>query len=185
MNVTERKAPSHAYGQMAEFRRLFEAELPFVLRTLRRLGVSDADLSDVAQELFLTVLGRLHEVVDPSSVRKWLYAFCVRFSSNYRRLARHRAICMDDNVERTLSDDVREAAAARDLVLSALDKLDFDRRLVLVLHDLEGVSAPEIAAMIDIPLNTVYSRIRLAREAFREEIVHLTRVTLEEKTGQL
>jgi RNA polymerase sigma-70 factor (ECF subfamily) len=47
--------------------------------------------------------------------------------------------------------------------MEALDRLDFDRRVVLVMHDLDEISVPEIAAMLEIPLNTAYSRLRLAR----------------------
>lgn len=158
-------------GSASNFRELFERELPFVVRTLRRLGVREADLSDVAQDLFLSVFDRLDEL-DPSSPRRrWLFAFCLRFSANYRRLARHRATEFD---ERRLVDEVRTSdGETRDLVVRALEALDFDRRVALVLHDLEGVTAPEIATLTDAPLNTVYSRIRLARELFRAEIARL------------
>jgi RNA polymerase sigma-70 factor, ECF subfamily len=154
-----------------EFRELFERELPFVVRALRRLGVREADLSDVAQELFLTVLERQHEQ-DPSlPARRWLYAFCIRFSANYRRLARHRGTPLD---ERTAAPTAPGSdGEARDLVVRTLEALDFDQRVALVLHDLEGVTAPELAAMTGVPLNTVYSRIRLARESFRAEVERL------------
>jgi RNA polymerase sigma-70 factor (ECF subfamily) len=151
-----------------EFRALFERELPFVVRALRRLGVHEGDLPDVAQDLFITVFDRLSEHDPSTPVRRWLFAFCVRFAANYRRLARHRTSELD---ERALVDrGAQLEGEARDLVVRALDGLEFDQRVALVLHDLEGVTAPEIAAMTEVPLNTVYSRIRLAREAFRAEI---------------
>lgn len=153
----------------ADFRVLFEGELTFVVRALRRLGVREADLPDVAQELFLTVFERLHEHDPSTPARRWLFAFCVRFSANYRRLARHRATDLDE--QRFVGQAVD--GETRDLVNRALDALDFDRRVALVLHDLEGLTAPEIAEMIDVPLNTVYSRIRLAREGFRAELARL------------
>lgn len=150
------------------FRELFEAELAFVCRALRRLGVREADLADVAQELFLTVHARYGEYDASRPVRTWLYAFCIRFASNYRKLARHRGEGLEDHVARAV--DKSEAAAARDLVMRALDRLDEDRRVVLVLHDMEGVAAPEIADIVKAPLNTVYSRIRLARSDFRAAV---------------
>jgi RNA polymerase sigma-70 factor, ECF subfamily len=156
----------------ADFRVLFERELPFVLRALQRLGVRDADLPDVAQELFLSVFDRLPELDPSSTPRKWLFAFCVRFASNYRRLARHRATELD---ERRFANAAGSAdGETRELVVRALEALDFDRRVALVLHDLEGMTAPELAALTDTPLNTVYSRIRLAREDFRAEVARLT-----------
>lgn len=155
----------------ARFRELFERELPFVLRALRRLGVREGDLADVAQDLFVAVLERVAELEDGATPRRWLYAFCVRYAANYRRLARHRGAALDEHapLARTPGSD----GEARDLVLRGLDALDFDRRAALVLHDLEGVTAPEIAAMLAVPLNTVYSRIRLAREGFRAELARL------------
>ena len=156
----------------ADFRALFEAELPFVLRALRRLGVREGDLPDVAQELFLCVFDRLGELDPAAPRRRWLYAFCVRFASNYRRLARHRAAPLDDTYP-----EPRVAGAdseARDLVLRGLDVLEFDQRVALVLHDLEGVTAPEIAILTETPMNTVYSRIRLARDAFRAAVEKLS-----------
>jgi RNA polymerase sigma-70 factor (ECF subfamily) len=48
-------------------------------------------------------------------------------------------------------------------VRDALNQLDFDQRAVLVMHDIEGFAAPEIAETLMTPLNTVYSRLRLAR----------------------
>ena len=59
---------------------------------------------------------------------------------------------------------------ARDVVLRALEALDFDRRTVIVMHDLEGFDAPEIAAQLGALLNTVYSRLRLARADFRAAV---------------
>lgn len=153
----------------ASFREVFEAELPFVCRALRRLGVREADLGDVAQELFLTVHARFDHYDAGRPLRKWLYAFCLRYASNYRKLARHRAEDLGEHALR-VSDDQSEAAMARDLVLRALGALDFERRVALVLHDLEGLSAPEIAELTQTPLNTVYSRLRLARDDFRRAL---------------
>jgi RNA polymerase sigma-70 factor (ECF subfamily) len=50
------------------------------------------------------------------------------------------------------------------MVIRVLDKLDLDRRAVLVMHDLEGQTVPEIAAALGVPVATAYSRLRLARE---------------------
>lgn len=71
-------------------RGIFEAELPYVWTSLKRLGVASRDLEDVAHELFLQVLKRLRECDTSLPVRPWLFAFAVRFASDYRRLARHK-----------------------------------------------------------------------------------------------
>jgi RNA polymerase sigma-70 factor, ECF subfamily len=148
-----------------QFRDLFDAEFGFVCRALQRLGVRSGDVPDVAQELFLTVHRALPAFDVARPVRPWLCGFSVRFAANYRRLGR-LADLPPDVLERQSvppSNDVE----ARDLVLKMLDQLDFDRRTVIVMHDMEGFAAPEIAEGLGIPLNTVYSRLRLAREELR------------------
>jgi RNA polymerase sigma-70 factor (ECF subfamily) len=155
----------------AAFRRLFEAEFTYVCRSLRRLGVREADMKDVAQEIFLAVHRHLDEYEPSRPVRPWLFSFSLRFAANYRRLARNRAHVPDDGLhqEAARGSDVE----ARDLVLRALEALDFDFRVVFVMHDLEGFSAPEIAEQTGCKLNTVYSRIRLAREGFKSAVERL------------
>jgi RNA polymerase sigma-70 factor (ECF subfamily) len=163
--------PPDAPPLSVAFRTLFDAEFGYVCRSLRRLGVREADVLDVAQELFLAVHHRLGEHVPGRPVRPWLFAFSLRFAANYRRNAWHRV----------RSDEGRDAGAAadgahseaRDLVLRALDQLDETRRAVLVMHDLEGFDAPEIAVLTGALLNTVYSRLRLARADFRQAVARL------------
>jgi RNA polymerase sigma-70 factor (ECF subfamily) len=60
-----------------------------------------------------------------------------------------------------------------DLGYRALDELDLAQRAVFVMHDLDGVAIPEIASMLGIPLNTAYSRLRLARTAFDRAVRRL------------
>lgn len=59
-------------------------------------------------------------------------------------------------------------------VLAALDAMDFEKRSLIVMHDLEGIAVPEIAALLAVPVNTAYSRLRLARGEFEKQIVKLT-----------
>lgn len=154
------------------FRELFDSEFLYVCRALRRLGVRLSDVHDVAQELFLSVHARMPTYRDEGSRRSWLYAFVVRFAANYRRLGRHAEDAMID--ERLVGEPSHgDALAARDVVLRALDTMNEDQREVLVLHDMEGFSAKEIAALLTLSPNTVSSRLRLAREAFRATVVQL------------
>jgi RNA polymerase sigma-70 factor (ECF subfamily) len=145
-----------------QFRALFDAEFAYVCRSLQRLGVRSGDVPDVAQELFLTVHRALPDYDADRPVRPWLCGFSVRFAANYRRLGR-LADLPGDTLERRSAAPLADVEA-RDLVLKVLDRLDFDRRTVIVMHDMEGFAAPEIAEQLGIPLNTVYSRLRLARE---------------------
>jgi RNA polymerase sigma-70 factor, ECF subfamily len=172
VDTNTRKVISPATGSTAEtvsFRELFDREFGYVCRALRRLGVRAGDLEDVAQELFVAVHHALSAYDGSRALRPWLFSFAFRFAANYRRLARHAGYASDGPF-RTMSAVGHPDAEARDTVLRALESLDFDRRDVIVMHDLEGFSAPEIAAQLGIPLNTVYSRLRLARAGFRDAV---------------
>lgn len=161
--------PTNAHEGVS-FDALFEREFSYVCRSLRRLGVKESDIDDLAQEVFLNVHRHLPEYDAERPLKPWLFSFAYGAAANYRRLARHR-------VERHESDDAfassndgpeqaLENARARDLVLRILSSLDGDRAAVFVMHELDGFAAPDIAEALKIPLNTVYSRLRVAREEF-------------------
>jgi RNA polymerase sigma-70 factor, ECF subfamily len=151
------------------FRDIFVTEFDFVCRTLRRFGIREADVHDVSQELFVAVNRGLSSFDVARPLRPWLVGFAVRCAANYRRLGWHQASELSDETAAS-SPRMTDRLAARQLVLRGLDALDFDKRIALVLHDMEGVTAPEIAAELGVPLNTVYSRVRLARAAFKEAL---------------
>lgn len=157
-----------------QFAQLFESEFDYVVRSLRRLGVHSGDIEDLAQEVFLAVHDRLDEYNTDKPARPWLFAFCVRKASNYRRLARHRISDDEQALERASGSDTpyeaMHASERRQLVVRALDALSLEKKTVLIMHDLDGQSAPEISEALTIPLNTVYSRLRLARADFRKAV---------------
>lgn len=159
-------------GLTQSFRAMFEAEVAYVCRVLRRLGVHERDLEDVAQDVFVAVHRRI-ESYDPSRpLRPWLFGFAYHHAANYARLARHRLETpMSEVLDRTSSPEraaSRNEARAR--VLAALAAIPLERRSVLILHDIDGFGAPEIASSLSIPLNTVYSRLRVARAELREAL---------------
>jgi RNA polymerase sigma-70 factor (ECF subfamily) len=167
-----------------DFRTIFEQEFDYVWSTLRRLGVAERDLEDVVHETFLRIHAKLHECDTTTSLRPWLFAFAFRMASDYRRLARNRMEVIGVDPEIAESGQAPDAEAERReslaLVSRALDALDEHRRAVFVLHELEERPIPEVAAILSIPLNTAYSRLRLAREEFSAAF---TRV-LEKKPGR-
>ncbi len=134
-----------------------------------------AILEDVAHEVFLRVHARWDEYDPSRPVRPWLFAFAFRLASDYRRLARHRREVLADagreggatDEPPSLAPGADELLAGRDqqaVVEAALAGVDVDRRAVLLLHDLEECPMPEVAAVLGIPLNTAYSRLRVGRE---------------------
>jgi RNA polymerase sigma-70 factor, ECF subfamily len=158
------------------FASVFEELAPFVWRALRRLGVADADVDDVCQEVFLVVHRRLDSFEARSSLRTWIYGICLRAASEYRRRPHHRreeatssppepivAARQDEELDR------RRALAALD---AALDTLDDEKRAVFVLFEIEQVPMQEVAEAAGCPLQTAYSRLHAARrkvEAFMRE----------------
>lgn len=164
--VTGAEAPRG--DALARFRALFEAEVGWLLRALRRLGVAERDLEDAAQETWVAV-HRHFGAYDPARpARPWLTTFAFHVASNHRRLARHRhevpAPERDSDPAMGSLAGPDGSHAARDLLLRALDELTLAKRDVFVLHDVESVEPKEIASLLGIPVNTVYSRLRAARE---------------------
>jgi RNA polymerase sigma-70 factor (ECF subfamily) len=153
-----------------DFRRMYEAEVGFVWNRLRRLGVAERDLEDKVHDVFLVAHRRLESFDRSGPIRPWLAAITVRVAMDHRRLACHRREVLHDGVEvedqAPGPDSALQKKEARDLVLVALDALPDDQRAVFVLKEIEGFSMPEIARMLEAPLNTLYSRLRLARERF-------------------
>jgi RNA polymerase sigma-70 factor (ECF subfamily) len=178
--VDPQLAPTPSPSGGIDLDALYKAHVEYIWATLRRLGVADADLEDVAHDVFVTV-HRRHADIDPERpLRPWLFGIALRMASRYRRtMHRRREVRGDDHAE--LRDQTRDARGdleqrdARRVVFLALDRLSDEQRAVFVLHELEGKSVPEIAAEIEVPLNTVYSRLRLARERFTTAVAHARR----------
>jgi RNA polymerase sigma-70 factor (ECF subfamily) len=147
---------------------LYKQEFGYAWRTLRRLGVRENDLPDLAHDLFIVVFRNLSDYDSSRPVRPWLFGIAFRVVSDYRRSARFVRETIGDGpevVDRAPPlDDQIAARQAREAVMRVLDALDLDRRAVLVMHDIDGHPVPEIAAALAIPVATAYSRLRLARE---------------------
>jgi RNA polymerase sigma-70 factor (ECF subfamily) len=150
---------------------IFQQEFRYVWNSLRRLGVHDRDLEDMAHEVFVRVHDQL-PLFDPErSLRPWLFGIALGIATNYRRLARHRLQLMAEPPEVTdqarRADENLEQQEEAELVHAALQKVTLEQRAVLVLHELDGCPIPEVATTLGLSLNTAYSRLRLGREAFR------------------
>jgi RNA polymerase sigma-70 factor, ECF subfamily len=159
------------------FEELYDVQFDFVWRSLRRLGVPAADLDDSAQEVFLTVHRRLPDFEPRAKVTTWLFKICMRAARDRRRRAHVRRERLDgagvDDLADGTPDVSSELERRQDLELfdAALDGMEFDQRAVFVLFELEAVGGQEIADALEIPLGTVYSRLRLARDAFRKSVL--------------
>jgi RNA polymerase sigma-70 factor (ECF subfamily) len=162
-------APGVAASPSADFRQIFDGHYAFVWRSLLHLGVPEANAEDGAQEVFLVVHRRLASYDPAQPLRAWLWGIARHVAANHRRTAARDArrvgalasVRLDsgDSPERH-----RELAFVREIVL----ELDEPLRDVLVLSDVEGLTAAEIASALGANVNTVYSRLRIARQRFAE-----------------
>ena len=162
------------------FRALYDEHAAFVWRNLRRLGVADADVEDKVQEVFVVAHRRWADYVDRGhGPRAWLFQIALRVASDARRHRRRHPVDPDGGIaqDRASIEPPQAKEVARkqaiDLLDRALASIDLGRRAVLVLHEIEQMTAPEIAKTLDLPLNTVYSRLRVARTELEQEIKRL------------
>ena len=153
--------------------RIYEQHADFVFRNLRRLGVPSDDLADAMQEVFLSVHRALPKFEGRSSVATWLFTICRSVARDRRQRAHRRYEVADAarlDLEPAAGPDLAHAIEQREkLVLldRLLENLDEEQRLVFVLFELESMTGSEIAEALAIPSGTVFSRLRLARVAFR------------------
>lgn len=168
-------------AQAALFRGLFEEHATYVWNTLRRFGVREADVPDQVQEVFLVLFRRLASGEYDASLppRPYLGAVAFRAASDHRRRASSRREVLEEEHPPVAStapaaDDLLASAQQRDLVLRALGDISDERRAVFVMHDIDELPVPEIARALEIPLNTAYSRLRLARQDFTKAVTRHT-----------
>lgn len=154
----------------ARFDGLVAEHLESVWRVLRRFGLSSSDAEDAAQEVFLVLSRRLADVA-PGSERAFLFATARRVASTRRRSVRRRPEDASDRIEDHSTDapnpeESHGLAQARVLLDGILDAMDDDARVVFVLYEVERMSGPAIAELLELPMGTVNTRLRRAREAF-------------------
>jgi RNA polymerase sigma-70 factor (ECF subfamily) len=141
-------------------------------------------VEDVAQEVFVVVHRKLGEFRGMSSIRTWLFQIARLAVYDHRRTVRRKeaparandregAIDVDGLATdtETWPDSTAARSEAVRLLHAILDDMDDEKREVFVLAELEQLAAPEIAEAVGIKVNTVYSRLRLAREAFNQALV--------------
>jgi RNA polymerase sigma-70 factor (ECF subfamily) len=160
---------------------VYAAHFDYVWRILARLGVRSAELEDAVQEVFIVVHRRLGSFDTRRPIRPWLGGIAHRVALAERRRARHRREQLCDAPAQAEPAPASSPEASliarqkRERVHAALQSLDLDRRTVFVMYEMEGISGAEIAEALGIPLNTVYSRLRIARERFRQTAERLRR----------
>ena len=144
----------------------------FTWRSLRRLGVAQADSDDAAQQVFL-VASRKAGSIRSGCVRAFLFQTALRVAADFRRACRRRRESSIDDLECSnvadsspLSDELVELRRARERLDQILDNMSLEVRAVFVLHEIDQMTMNDIASLIGIPVGTVASRLRRARQVF-------------------
>lgn len=159
--------------EVLSFDEVYTAHVPYVWRVLRTFGVSDAQIEDAVQDTFVVVHRRLPEWEGRAQITTWLFAIARRVASAYRRkgAGAQRTETLDHDPEGTTDTfAAMSRAQAAATVVSILETMDEDKRMVFALVELEQLAVPEVARMLEINLNTAYSRLRLARAAFEAAV---------------
>jgi RNA polymerase sigma-70 factor (ECF subfamily) len=169
---------SFVSGEVSPFESIYNQYFDFVWSSVRRLGVSPAATDDVVQEVFIVIHSRLHTLEQPQALRSWIYGIVRRTVSGHHRSRRVKeasgaALAAEPNAQ-PLPPTPFDLVAQNDkvkLLFTLLEDLDEPKREVFTMAELDELTVPEIAEILEIPLNTAYSRLRAARQAFEEALV--------------
>lgn len=176
--IDDSPSDQQVWGPPGEVAQLVAQHSRYVWCLLRRLGVRVSYLDDATQQVFIVAARRISDV-PRGRERAFLCGTAVRVASNHRRAdgnygARHADACLDEiQSNMPTSDSLLEQMQARRMLDAVLDTMTEDLRTVFVLSEIEGLTAPETAAMVDVPIGTVSSRLRRARVQFRVEAARL------------
>src|SRR4051812_11023892 len=170
------RSPAAARAADARLRKLVEGQYDFIWRSLRRLGVPATDADDCAQQVFLVASRKLDDIV-PGCERPFLFSTALRVASDARRTRSRRREVFEDVDEPHDSapnpEQMAEQKRARALLDEVLDSLPLELRAIFVLFELEELPSAEIAEVLALPLGTVASRLRRAREEFQRAIARM------------
>jgi RNA polymerase sigma-70 factor, ECF subfamily len=172
--------PSEAESARDLLRQFYEAELTPVRNFLSRLGAPAAHLDDLVHDVFITAYQRLETYDRTRAARPWLLGIAVRrYWSFNQRAALHREVHDEAGWAQASGPSPHDAVAGREeraLLARALDTLDLEKRTVFVMHEIDDCSVPDIAEALGVPLNTVYSRLRRARQLMEQAVRKLSGV---------
>jgi RNA polymerase sigma-70 factor (ECF subfamily) len=181
-STLENEAPGRGAtpSSVPPFKEVYRQYFDFVWSSARRLGVEPAAMDDLVQEVFIVIHARLHTLERPDALRSWVYGVVRRTVSTHRRARRAQADAQPAAPPGTEAVSQAptpleqiERNAELELLARLLDELDETKREVFALVELEELSVPEAAEVLEIPLNTAYSRLRAARQSFELSLARI------------
>lgn len=172
-----------AHGSRLNFADVYDTWFDHVARWIHALGAPSADIEDLTQEVFLVVRRRM-DAFDGRNVAGWLYRIASRQVWQHRRRAWFKRVItgrfaadVDDIAdEHHGADEFLESKEQRKKLEMILSRMSEKRRVVFGLFEVEGYSGEEIADMLDVPLNTVWTRLHYARKDFFEQLAQCDRL---------
>jgi len=171
-------------GDRAALSRLLESHQQRVFGFGVKMCGDVEDAKEVAQDTLLSLVRNMRDFRGDASISTWLYtvarSFCIKRRRRTKGAPAHHETL--DNAALETTPDAAPAPTpeqmllgreAREAVATALDKLEPDGREVIVLRDIEGLSASEVAEVTGISVAAVKSRLHRARAALRESLIGL------------
>lgn len=158
----------------AQGQELVEAHYEFIWRLFRRMGLDGSDADDATQQVFMVTLYPEPKLIQPGSERSFLYGVALNVCREFRRKrasgARHDQAYLETQVAPDSPHRSMETKQTWERLQQVLSVMTEEVRATFVLFELEGMTVPEIAQLVDIPTGTVASRLRRGREIFHEQV---------------
>lgn len=161
--------------------RIYRDHGQFIWLCLQRLGVRPPDLDDLAHDVFMVVHRKVSHLDPRGPIRPWLFGICMRIAANYRRRRRWKVEIPSSGRDHNraaglpLADDLLIKGEDRELAERALATLDVGKRAIFVMFEIEELPCAEIAALMNVPVGTVYSRLHAARRQLNEALARSSR----------
>ena len=178
-------------GDRAAYEPLVEAYqgriFAFVAGRIRDFSATE----DIVQNAFVEAYMHLKSLKSPEKFSGWLRGIALNLSNKW--LQQKRPVVSIDDTSRDITpevsefplpelpDEALEKTETKEAVIAAVDALPDIYRESVLLHYMEGMTYPEIAAFLDIPESTVTGRLQVARNRLRDELMPLVEDTLHEK----
>jgi RNA polymerase sigma-70 factor (ECF subfamily) len=156
------------------FRRMLASHVDFVWRCLRRMGVPPGDCDDAAQQVFLVAAAKLSAIA-VGCERAFLFGTATRIAANARRSLHRRdeaqlLLLQHEAHQHESQEDLSDQLRARAMMDGILREMPDELREVFVLFELEELAVGEVAEILSIPIGTVGSRLRRARDDFQQRV---------------
>jgi RNA polymerase sigma-70 factor (ECF subfamily) len=159
-------------GSQEAWRELHRELRPVASAFLRKMGVSEPDLDDALQNVFVQMVRYLAGFRGEAAIKTWLYRWCVSEATELGRRTRLRAalgkLLRAERPSVAAVTQELSGVVARQRVEAALATLKEHERSVFVLYEMEGLSGEQIAEIVGCPVATVWRRLHYARAAFKE-----------------